>query len=97
MDIAGVGPAVVNLLVDKGLIKDAAGLYDLTAKDLVGLERFGAKSAENLLAAVERSKENPPERLLLPSASVMSARKWPAGWSGISGIWTGSLPPARKS
>ena len=64
MDIAGVGPAVVNLLVDKGLIKDAAGLYDLTAKDLVGLERFGAKSAENLLAAVERSKENPPERLL---------------------------------
>src|SRR5690554_3777343 len=64
MDIAGVGLAVVNLLVDKGLIKDAAGLYDLTAKDLVGLERFGAKSAENLLAAVERSKENPPERLL---------------------------------
>ncbi|HHU81389.1 MAG TPA: NAD-dependent DNA ligase LigA [Firmicutes bacterium] len=64
MDIEGVGPAVVNLLVEKGLIKDAAGLYDLTAGDLAGLERFGAKSAENLLAAVERSKENPPERLL---------------------------------
>ena len=64
MDIEGVGPAVVNLLVEKGLIKDAAGLYDLTAGDLVGLERFGEKSAENLVAAVARSKENPPERLL---------------------------------
>lgn len=64
MDIEGVGPAVVNLLVDKGLLKDAAGLYDLTVEDLVGLERFGIKSAENLVAAVERSKENPPERLL---------------------------------
>ncbi|NLZ43708.1 MAG: NAD-dependent DNA ligase LigA [Clostridia bacterium] len=64
MDIEGVGPAVVNLLVEKDLIKDAAGLYDLTAGDLVGLERFGEKSAENLVAAVARSKENPPERLL---------------------------------
>lgn len=64
MDIEGVGPAVVNLLVEKGLIKDAAGLYDLTVRDLVGLERFGEKSAENLVAAVARSKENPPERLL---------------------------------
>lgn len=64
MDIEGVGPAVVNLLVEKGLIKDAAGLYDLTAGDLVGLERFGEKSAENLVAAVARSKENSPERLL---------------------------------
>lgn len=64
MDIDGLGPSVVNLLVEQGLIKDAADLYALKFEELIGLERFAKKSAENLIAAINRSKENPLDRLL---------------------------------
>jgi DNA ligase (NAD+) len=57
MDIEGVGPALVNQLVDRGLVKDPADLYYLRKEDLVALERMGKKSAENLLEALARSKE----------------------------------------
>ncbi|NLM24569.1 MAG: NAD-dependent DNA ligase LigA [Firmicutes bacterium] len=56
MDIAGLGPAVVEQLVQANLVKTPADLYKLTFDDLVQLERFGKKSAENLLAAIEQSK-----------------------------------------
>ncbi|HEX2952882.1 MAG TPA: NAD-dependent DNA ligase LigA, partial [Bacillota bacterium] len=64
MDIDGLGPSVVNLLVEQGLIKDAADLYALKFEDLIRLDRFAKKSAENLIAAINRSKENPLDRLL---------------------------------
>lgn len=64
MNIEGMGPAVVNQLVEKGLVRDPADLYQLQYDDLIGLERFGEKSTRNLLAALERSKNNPPARLL---------------------------------
>ncbi len=64
MNIEGMGPAVVNQLVEKGLVRDPADLYQLQYEDLIGLERFGDKSARNLLTALERSKNNPPARLL---------------------------------
>ncbi len=64
MDIEGLGPAVVEQLTDAGLISSAADLYDLTKEQLVQLERFGEKSAENLLAAIETSKERGMARLL---------------------------------
>ncbi len=57
MDIEGVGQALVNQLVDRGLVKDPADLYYLKKEDLVRLERMGEKSAQNLLRALERSKE----------------------------------------
>lgn len=57
MDIEGVGPALVNQLVARGLVKDPADLYYLRKEDLVALERMGEKSAENLLEALARSKE----------------------------------------
>ena len=57
MAIDGLGPAVVQQLLDAGLVKDAADLYSLTFDDLTPVERMGKKSAENLLKAIVDSKE----------------------------------------
>ena len=57
MAIDGLGPAVVQQLLDAGLIKDAADLYALTFDQLTPVERMGKKSAENLLKAIADSKE----------------------------------------
>jgi DNA ligase (NAD+) len=59
MDIEGLGEKFVAQLVETGLIQDFADIYDLTADRLTGLERMAEKSAANLMAAIERSK-NPP-------------------------------------
>jgi DNA ligase (NAD+) len=64
MDIEGLGPALVEQLVDRGLVADASDLYHLNREKLLGMERMGEKSAENLLAAVEASKTRPLSRLL---------------------------------
>lgn len=56
MDIEGLGPAIVESLVESGLVRSPADLYGLTLRQLSGLERMGKKSAGNLLAALEKSK-----------------------------------------
>jgi len=57
MDIEGLGPAIVEGLVDKGLVKSPADLYRLDHGEVADLDRMADKSATNLLAAVEKSKE----------------------------------------
>ena len=64
MNIEGLGPQVVELLLQNKLISDAADLYALRAEDIAGLERMGEKSATNLIAAIERSKGAGLERLI---------------------------------
>lgn len=64
MDIEGLGEVVINQLVSRELIKDAADLYELARKQLTGLERMGEKSAQNLLDALQQSKHQPFERVL---------------------------------
>ena len=64
MDIEGVGPAVMNQLIEKGLVKNPADLYFLTKEQLAGLERMGDKSAENALKAIDQSRGRGLERLL---------------------------------
>jgi DNA ligase (NAD+) len=64
MDIDGMGEAIVDQLVDKGLVKSVADLYELTLEQLVELERSGKKSAENLLASIANSRSNPLPRVL---------------------------------
>ncbi len=64
MDIEHVGPAVVDQLVTKGLIKDVADLYSLKPEKLSKLERMGDKSAQNIIAAINNSKDRPFERLV---------------------------------
>ncbi len=64
MDIEGLGPALVEQLVEKGLVKNIADLYRLRKEQLVELERMGNKSAENLINAIEDSKNKPLSALL---------------------------------
>ena len=64
MDIDGLGPAVLEQLVGENLIKSPADLYRLEASQLISLERMAEKSANNLVAAVEKSKENELYRLI---------------------------------
>lgn len=56
MDIAGLGPEIVNQLYVNGLVKELPDLYRLTVDDLLRLERFAEKSATNLMQAIEASK-----------------------------------------
>lgn len=64
MNIDGLGEAVVEQLVNADLVHTVADLYTLTLQDLTALERFGEKSAVNLLKAIENSKQNEPDRLI---------------------------------
>jgi len=64
MDIEGLGPANVENLVNAGLLKAPGDLYSLQADDVAKLDRMGKKSAENLIAAIEKSKENDLAKLL---------------------------------
>ena len=64
MDIEGLGPALVQSLVEEKLVASPADLYTLRLPDVAMLERMGEKSAQNLLAAIEKSKQNPLARLL---------------------------------
>lgn len=64
MDIEGLGPAYVESLVNAGLLKTPGDLYGIQAEDVAKLERMGKKSAENLVSAIEKSKENDLAKLL---------------------------------
>jgi DNA ligase (NAD+) len=64
MDIDQLGSALVDQLVDQGLVGDVADLYTLDAGRVAGLPRMGKKSAANVMAAIETSRERPLERLL---------------------------------
>ena len=64
MNIEGMGDALVNQLVEAGMVKDVADIYKLTKEKLLTLERMGEKSAQNILDEVENSKKLPLERII---------------------------------
>jgi DNA ligase (NAD+) len=64
MNIEGLGEKLVDQLVTAGLLSDVASIYDLKAEDLAELERWGEKSAANLIAEIEKSKTNEVDRLI---------------------------------
>lgn len=78
LDIEGLGEETARLLVDKGLVKHLPELFEVTAGQLMELEGFAAKSAANLVAAIERSSHVELERLLfglgIPEVGVTVAR-----------------------
>jgi DNA ligase (NAD+) len=107
MDIEGAGWAVLDQLLERGLVKTRGDFYRLTVDDLESLERFGRKSAENLKASIEKSRRRPMARVLnslgIPQVGEQTAidlagwiaSRWPA--EGMdAGEWTGlvarSLP-----
>lgn len=65
LNIEGMGESLVNQLADRGMVKDVADIYSLTADKLLSLERVGKKSADNLLQEIENSKKLPLERVIL--------------------------------
>ena len=78
MDIEGLGEKLIERLIAEGLVKDVADLYRLKKEDLLPLERMGERSAEKLLAQIQRSKDRGLERLLyalgLPGVGEVLAR-----------------------
>ncbi|MGA2171995.1 MAG: NAD-dependent DNA ligase LigA [Sedimentisphaerales bacterium] len=78
MDIENIGPALIEQLVDKGLVKTFADIYKLTLFDLTPLEGMGAKSAENVLDSIEKSKTQPLWRFIaalgIPNVGGQTAR-----------------------
>ena len=64
MDIEGLGDKLIDQLVERGLVRDLADLYGLSKEQLASLDRMAEKSAQNLLAALERSKDSTLPRLL---------------------------------
>lgn len=64
MDIEGLGPAVVEQLVDRALVNDVGDLYGLSLSEWAALERMGEKSARNILAGLEQSRGRPFDRVL---------------------------------
>lgn len=65
LDIYEVGPKIIERLKDEGLITDAADLFTLTEADLSGLERFGEKSAKNIIENLELKKNPPLDRFIV--------------------------------
>ena len=100
MDIEGAGYAVVNQLLQRGLVRTPADLYRLTVDQVVELERFARKSAENLVAAIERSRRRPLARILnalgIPQVGEQTAidladwaaATWPPGDGESDAEWT---------
>ncbi|MDD5593121.1 MAG: NAD-dependent DNA ligase LigA [Candidatus Margulisbacteria bacterium] len=64
MDMEHVGPALVNQLIEKGFVKDAADLYSLTKEDIKKLERMADKSAQNVINSIKASLDRPFDRLI---------------------------------
>jgi DNA ligase (NAD+) len=64
MNIDGMGESLVSQLMERGLVKNVADIYDLSKKDLLSLERFADKSAQNILDEIEKSKTLPLERVI---------------------------------
>ncbi len=90
MDIEGAGWAVLEQLLERGLVKTRGDFYRLTVDDLVSLDRFARRSAENLKASIERSRRRPLARVLnslgIPQVGEQTAidlagwiaERWPA-------------------
>jgi DNA ligase (NAD+) len=78
MDIGGLGEKQAERFLSEGLIRDVAGIYELTEEQLTALEGFGEVSARNLLESIERSKQVPFHRVLyglgIPGIGYVNAR-----------------------
>ena len=90
MDIEGLGIAVVQQLVDRGLVSTIADIYQLKFEDLTDLEKFAEKSARNLVEAIERSKTKELWRLLhglgIPQVGASAAKDLANAFRSIAAL-----------
>jgi len=87
MDIEGLGEKLIAQMLDSEIVRDPADLYDLPAETLSGLERMGAKSADNILASLERSKTPPLDKFIF----ALGIRHTGEHVSKILARWFGTL------
>ncbi|MBP5274654.1 MAG: NAD-dependent DNA ligase LigA [Abditibacteriota bacterium] len=85
MDIDGMGPSVIERLLQKDLIRDPSDIYRLTASQLEGLDKMGKKSAENLINAIEASKDIPLEKFIYALGIRHTGEKTAAVLAGYFG------------
>ena len=94
MDIDGLGDELVEQLVERGLVRTPADLYRLTAAQLAALERMGEKSAQNLVASLERSKRTTLARLIyalgIRNVGEATARDLAAHFGGLAALMDAS-------
>ncbi len=92
-DIYEVGPKIIDRLQEEGLITDAADLFTLTEADLSGLERFGQKSAQNIIAAIAEKKTPPLDRFIaslgISNVGVETARDIALHFGSFERFWQG--------
>ncbi|MGM9644881.1 MAG: NAD-dependent DNA ligase LigA [Eubacteriales bacterium] len=90
MNIDGLGPQIIDLLIDNDLIQSAADLYTLSVDDVKVLERMGEKSAQNLINAIADSKSRGLERLLcaigIPNVGEVAASALAAKFRTLDGV-----------
>ena len=90
MDIEGLGESVVDQLLEKGLIHDLADIYSLKKEQLLDLDLFADKKAENLLKAIEISKTRPLSKLLyglgIPNIGIKAAVNLAGHFGSLDGI-----------
>ncbi|MCD8413491.1 NAD-dependent DNA ligase LigA [Tenacibaculum finnmarkense] len=95
MDIDGLGGETVDLLRKEGLIKNYADLYDLKTEQIIPLERMAEKSAQNMIAGIEKSKEIPFEKVLfalgIRFVGETVAKKLAKHFKSIDNLMTASL------
>ncbi len=104
MDIEGAGFAVLDQLLARGLVAGPADFFRLTVEDLVGLERFALKSAENLVAAIDRARRRPLARILaalgirhVGEQTAIDLADWVAAtWPPDAGRERGRVDAARR-
>lgn len=97
MDIEGLGPAVVQQLVENDLVHTAADLYGLQAPEIAKLDRMGKKSAENLIRAIANSRSNDLSRLIYGLGIRQVGEKAAKVWLCISKPLTRFPPLPWKS
>ena len=91
MDIDGLGDKLVEQLVDEGLVRNVAGLYQLGREQLLALERMGEKSADNLLAALDKSRKTTLPRFIFAlgirevgEATALSLARHFGNWEALA-------------
>jgi len=90
LDIDGMGPALIDMLVDRGMVKNYADIFKLNKEVLAALPRMAEKSADNLLAAIEKSKEVPFNRFIyalgIRHVGAFAARALAANFSSVKDL-----------
>ena len=100
MDIEGIGPSLVDQLVDSGLVEDVASLYDLTPEMLAGLEGIAEKSSRSIVGAIDDSRSRGFERLLfalgIRHVGYTTARDLAAAFGDIDSLAAASVEDLSK-